>query len=508
MDWSRHFFAVNGAKVHYRRLGSGPAVLLLHGSPQSSAAVDGMAQAIAKVGLCALCPDTPGNGLSDALMGQPECTDYADVLLALADKLGLGRFAVYGFHTGAAIATAMAAKAQARITALIADGLPAWTEDERAILLSGYLPTFEPSFDGAHMAWLWARLEEQTIFFPWHVPSPANRMAYDVSPVAGLQRNAIDFLDAGDHYRAPYHAAFTFRAADFLPRISIPMFIASTQGDPLRIHLSRPSLAHLNSEIFPTYADLHAKAAAFLARHPGDIASQSPACPQDQNGLAHGIFGNGPLEIGWHGNVSGSGQPFIFIHDAGGSSSFASQALQKLAGHRPCLAVDLSGHGMACTQELPDDRAMETYAQPVNNLCKSFGIERPIAIGLGAGAQLAAMMRDNGHVDQAWAVGPEPLTEPNELVAAYPSLAPAWDGAHLLRAWRIARFERLFSPWFKRDQNHRIDDGDLTLEAIHDRAIDLIKAHDHALAFARAASISKAIPDRRLDRKDWLKSLG
>ena len=154
MKWSRHFFAVNGGQVHYRRLGSGPAVLLLHGSPQSSAAVDAMAQALAGAGLCALCPDTPGNGLSDALIGQPECSDYANTILGLADGLGLGRFAVYGFHTGAAIATAIAAKAQTRITAIVADGFPAWSEDERAILMSGYLPKFEPSFDGAHMAWL------------------------------------------------------------------------------------------------------------------------------------------------------------------------------------------------------------------------------------------------------------------------------------------------------------------------------------------------------------------
>ncbi len=507
MDWSRHFFSVNGAKVHYRRLGSGPAVLLLHGSPQSSVAVDAMARAVAAVGLCALCPDTPGNGLSDGLNGQPECPDFADVLLSLADGLGLGRFAVYGFHTGAAIATAMVTKAQERITAIVADGFPAWTDDERAILLSGYLPKFEPSFDGAHMTWLWARLEEQTIFFPWHVPSTANRMAYDVSPLANLQRNANDFLDAGDHYRAPYRAAFTFRAEDFAPRINIPIFIATTTGDPLRIHLDRPSIAHLKPEIFPTAADLHATAAQFLTRYPGDMAQPSPACPQDQNGLAHGIFGHGLSEIGWHGNLSGSDRPILFIHDAGGSSRWAVQALQTLAGNRPCLSVDLNGHGLAANSQPAVGRTLEIYAQKVNDLCKSFGLDRPLALGLGAGAQLAAIMRDQDKVDQVWAVGPEPLNDPNDLIAAYPSLAPEWDGAHLVRAWRIARFEQLFSPWFKRDQRHRIDDGDLSLQAIHDRAIDLIKAHDHALALARAASVSKAQPDRRLDRRDWLASL-
>ena len=33
---TRHFIDINGRQVHYRRAGSGPALLLIHQSPQNS----------------------------------------------------------------------------------------------------------------------------------------------------------------------------------------------------------------------------------------------------------------------------------------------------------------------------------------------------------------------------------------------------------------------------------------------------------------------------------------
>jgi len=57
-----------------------------------------------------------------------------------------------------------------------------------------------------------------------------------------------------------------------------------------------------------------------------------------------------------------------------------------------------------------------------------------------------------------------------------PSLAPEWDGAHLIRAFRIATWERLFDPWHRRDPAHRID-RPIDLAATHARAVSLLRAH-------------------------------
>ena len=60
----RGFVTVDGRRVLVRRFGTGPAVMVIHGSPQSSRAVEAVCQAIAARGLTAIAPDTPGAGPS------------------------------------------------------------------------------------------------------------------------------------------------------------------------------------------------------------------------------------------------------------------------------------------------------------------------------------------------------------------------------------------------------------------------------------------------------------
>ena len=77
----RGFVTVDGRRVLVRRFGTGPAVMVIHGSPQSSRAVEAVCQAIAARGLTAIAPDTPGAGRSDPLhLNQPDSADYARAL--------------------------------------------------------------------------------------------------------------------------------------------------------------------------------------------------------------------------------------------------------------------------------------------------------------------------------------------------------------------------------------------------------------------------------------------
>ena len=65
------------------------------------------------------------------------------------------------------------------------------------------------------------------------------------------------------------------------------------------------------------------------------------------------------------------------------------------------------------------------------------------------------------------------------------ALAPEWDGAHLVRAWRIARWERLYDPWYARTAAHaRKPFDDLDPALIQRRALSLLKAHDRWLGAA------------------------
>ena len=102
---TRHFVDVDGRQVHYRRVGEGPPVLMVHESPTTGVMLLPLARQLADLGYTALALDTPGYGASDPLPGieAPTIADYADGLLETFAPLGLKRPHVYGSHTGAMI---------------------------------------------------------------------------------------------------------------------------------------------------------------------------------------------------------------------------------------------------------------------------------------------------------------------------------------------------------------------------------------------------------------------
>jgi pimeloyl-ACP methyl ester carboxylesterase len=460
---TRHFVQIGERLVHYRRWGEGSAVLVLHGSPQSSRAVEGVARVLAAQGLCAIAPDTPGNGLSTALPGQPDCADYAMALACFVDALGLGQVGLYGFHTGASIACAFAALYPERASAVMFNGLSAWTEEESADLPRRYLPSFRAVWDGSHMAWVWARLEEHTVFFPWYDRTPAARMTYDVPPLEATHVNVLDFLESGDGYRAPYAAAFAFRTEEWLHRVKAPFLVASTGIDPLRPHLDRPPLDAADPQIFDTAPALHQAAASLLGQYPGDRAP--PPVESGERGFAGGVA--------WRGRREGRGRPLLLLHEAGGSSRRFAPILAEIAGSRPVLALDLPGHG----ESAPGDggAGIDYFAEGVLAAMSSMGLDHAAIAGYGFGALVADRLANKGAAHAAGRLG-QPAPTADDATMAAPSLAPEWDGAHLLRAFRIARWERLFAPWYRRDRAHAIQQGDLDPDDLHARALDLIKA--------------------------------
>jgi pimeloyl-ACP methyl ester carboxylesterase len=482
-------------------------VLILHGSPQSSRAVTAFAQAVTAAGLCAITPDTPGNGLSTPLQGEPSCADYADALAAFADALGLGRVALYGFHTGAAIACVFAARHPARVSATLFNGLSAWTDAERADLLAHYLPPFVPSWDGAHMAWAWGRVEEHTVFFPWHKATPETRMVYDVPSVAATHLNALDLLESGDGYRAPYAAAFGFRTEDWLARVACPALIAATMLDPLRPHLDRPVFRGVIPHIAEDGAALAARAITHLIEHPGDIAPPSPPSGADGDGIARGWIGG----MAWSGRLTGDGRPLVLLHPAGGSHRVFDTILGGVARERPVIAFDLPGHGASTAEYDGDPMAASTYVTMLAAAIKQLGLDHPAIAGMGFGARLAGLLADRGVASAAGALGRQGSDDDAPVALAAPSLAPQWDGGHLLRAFRIARWERLFDPWHRRDRAHAKPQGDLDPADIQIRALDLLLA-DGAWAAAvtaeRGAKLRAPISLAPAETPaDWLKAL-
>ncbi len=104
--------------VGYAEVGdpSGPPVIYLHGSPSSRLEVGlpGVREAAEHLGLHVVAPDRPGMGVTP--FQHYSIADYPRLARALADALGIGRFAVIGVSGGGKYACACAWALPERVT--------------------------------------------------------------------------------------------------------------------------------------------------------------------------------------------------------------------------------------------------------------------------------------------------------------------------------------------------------------------------------------------------------
>jgi len=107
----------DGRRIDYREFGSAAGVpgIYLHGTPSSGSEGRWLDAAGLRAGVRVVAPDRPGYLESDA-PATPSLVATAEDLVALADALGLDRFAVVGFSGGAGYALATAHLAQDRVT--------------------------------------------------------------------------------------------------------------------------------------------------------------------------------------------------------------------------------------------------------------------------------------------------------------------------------------------------------------------------------------------------------
>ncbi|MEO6926798.1 MAG: alpha/beta fold hydrolase, partial [Rhodanobacter sp.] len=195
MNIRRQFVRLGQRQVHFRFAGSGPTLLLLHQSPQNSRMWLAMIERFADR-YTVIAPDTPGFGYSDALATpEPSIAELAEATVELADALGVQRFAVFGMHTGGLIAAQVACLHPARVAALVVDGYAAFEPAESVVYGERYLPPFVPSWDGAHLRWLWARMREQKYFFPWYDGRAECAMAIDPHSTASTHEAVMDVLE-------------------------------------------------------------------------------------------------------------------------------------------------------------------------------------------------------------------------------------------------------------------------------------------------------------------------
>jgi pimeloyl-ACP methyl ester carboxylesterase len=491
---TRHFIAAGGRRVHYRAAGAGPPVVMLHGSPGDSEMLEHeIAAAAAHFSVFAL--DTPGFGFSEALPG--ETLTVRDLAAATADAmraLGLPPCRVFGTHTGAAIAIELGLGWPERVTGLVMEGLPAFTQDEIDILFRGYFAPMVPDPLGGHLTTTWMRFRDQFTWFPWPSrdvtrlnphgrPSPAEIHHW----VAMFYRGCRSY---GPAYRAAcFYGPGALRAAE---QLRVPAIYTATVEDMLHPHLARLPPLQPHQRIAPLASDAAAKYAtlvAYLRELPGGSAG-APAPGAGMVGQAPAMqFFNVPGLQCLVRTYGDSGAPALMIaHDAPGSGVFCDALARDLARRFHVVVPDLPGCGESGA---PGEAAciLQNAADALRAIADQLNLKRTALLGIGCGAAVAAVLlsRNDTRLSMLLLAAPN---DPDDSVAAAiaPDLPLTAEGAHWLRAWLMVRDTEIYQPWCDGSvaAQRRIQ-GNFDAAFLHERTCALMAARTTYHRLPRAA---------------------
>ena len=473
-----------GRQVHYRRVGSGPVVICFHQSPLSSRDMLATMERW-KTHFTCIAPDSPGFGLSDPLaVASANMRDFADAAIEFMDALGIERAAVYGFHTGAMISAAIAAAYPERIVCAAANGYVMLSEAERADIVANYLPELKPSWDGAHLTWLWARMREQLIFFPWYRKSLADRMYVDLPPPAALHAGLLDFMRSGDHYRVGYRAAFTMRSDLALRETRVPVLVTANSTDVLAKQLPRirnvaPTVTvQVGGDVDAT----HDLCRNFIARHEPPKPPQAVALRALTGRLSADYVTLSQGQLRLRRNDDAAGRPVIVLHDALGSSETMEKIARGFIGRRPVIAINLAGHGESDQLFATDEITIEAHAKVLQVALAALGIQDADIVGIEAGGlvglELATLAPKLIRNLAMISVPYHPPTTAQEMRGHYaPDIQPNWFGGHLLEAWYVVRDHGLFFPWYERNRKGALrQEPSVDPVDIHQRVFELFRS--------------------------------
>lgn len=207
-------------QLHYMTAGSGQPLLMIHQSPDSMVQFEPVMGLLAEQGVRAIAVDIPGYGMSDTPDHPPGIAEYAQIVPAVLDHLGLDKANLLGHHTGALIVTAAALQHPERTEKLILNGPLPLTDEERAFFKEGMAveKTWAPKWDGSHLAEQWA--------FRFNaMPEWTDLAAFNTHFVHGLL--------AGHRVWYAHDAVFDYRHEDAIAKLRCPTLILANTGDAI-----------------------------------------------------------------------------------------------------------------------------------------------------------------------------------------------------------------------------------------------------------------------------------
>jgi pimeloyl-ACP methyl ester carboxylesterase len=210
----RFFCDTSMGQVHVVEAGSDdrPPLILLHQVPRSVDEYKEVLPLLARERR-AIAIDTPGYGCSDPVAGQPTIAEYARAAVDVLDALTIDKAVFVGHHTGAVIATELAAAYPDRVERVVLSGPVCSNEEGRAELLK-WFKQWRVVADGSHL------MEKWQSFFKW-APDPAL-----------VQRLVLDLWRAGETSEQGHYAVAFYRMENRIGRVKCPALLIYNKHDP------------------------------------------------------------------------------------------------------------------------------------------------------------------------------------------------------------------------------------------------------------------------------------
>lgn len=466
-------------QVNYRQTGRGPHLLMLHQSPLSSRDLVSTMEEYKHDFTC-IAPDTPGYGFSDPFgINRVDMRDIACGLVEFMDAIGISKFSIYGFHTGAMIAIAIASYFPDRVIAIAANGYVGLSASERHDLVENYLPPFAPDWSGSHLAWAWSRMREQMIFYPWYKKEASSRMNVGLPTPQGLHDDVMDLLRSGDNYRVAYRAAFTFRGDLALANIRVPTLVSASEDDPLASELMHigPCSDHVEIRIGGDARNTRDLCRDFLMRF--DIPGHRRL---KQEMLLSGRLCQQWIQVDGRDirvlrNNDRGGRVLAILHDVFGSAETVLDLARSLIESRPVVIIDFVQNNESLSGSSNDATGIDEQARIVASALDHLGIDGVDVLGIAGGALIGlqlSLLRPS-LVETLVACGFPWINDDlrrEMLDKGAPSVDVDWYGGHLLMCWHMARDSNLFWPWYQRDKAGVLDSpARLSPEIINKRAL-------------------------------------
>ena len=353
------FVDVDGVHVHYRSIGDGPAVVLIHGFGASLDSWSGVAEVLAKHHRV-VAIDLKGFGWTSRPDGDYSPAAEAALVWHVLDKLGVADVAVVGHSWGSSVALAMTLAQPARV--------------RRVALYDAYVFDEEvPSF----FRWAGVGGLGELLFGLYYDERIDERMPLSVHDDRYVTQWAVDHVE--DELARPGTTAAALAVArgnhfaeidEKLPSISQPVLLlwgADDQVTPLRFgeRLLR-ELPHAELKVYPGCGHLP----MIEARNPSTrdlvrfvAAQQDPAAPQQPDAQADADDVPAPLPVPPRAPETWEDGPGAALGELG-----AELTPRKYAAPRD--KVDLDVHGYLRTRgylfdNFDLDRGLDATGQPL-----------------------------------------------------------------------------------------------------------------------------------------------